>query len=69
MGKLAQSSNDPIMSLPSGFRMEATHGDQDPFMKHLCWRPPLDGRISIALPLTLAGQKGPIFPKKIGASG
>ncbi|MBD1421014.1 hypothetical protein [Sphingobacterium chuzhouense] len=35
----------------------------------LDWRPPYDGRMSIAPPLTLPGQKGPIFPKKIGASG
>lgn len=59
----------PNTSPLSEQRRAGACGEQSPFMEHLCWRPPLDGRISIALPLTLAGQKGPIFPEKIGASG
>lgn len=59
----------PNTSPLSEQRRAGACGEQSPFMEHLCWKPPLDGRISIALSLTLAGQKGPIFPKKIGASG
>ncbi|MGJ1415922.1 hypothetical protein [Sphingobacterium multivorum] len=56
-----------VLNLPR--TEEGTYGDQAPFMAYLYRRPPCDGRFSIALSLTLSGQKGPIFPKKIGASG
>lgn len=65
----ASSFHFPNTSPLSEQRRAGACGEQAPFMEHLCWRPPCDGRLSIALPLTLAGQKGPIFPKKIGASG
>lgn len=64
-----RSFHFPNTSPLSEQRRVGACGEQSPFMEHLCWRPPCDGRFSIALSLTLAGQKGPIFPKKIGASG
>jgi|GEM_PF-3794894 len=55
-----RSHYDPFFSPPSEQRRLGKQEKQALPMEDLCRRPPYCGRLSIALPLTLAGQKGPI---------
>jgi len=50
----------PIMPQPSEQRRMGGLRNQDAFTISLCRRPPYSSRLSIALTLTLSGQKGPI---------
>lgn len=59
----------PIIPQLSEQRQLGVTTNRHVFKVSRCRRPPYSGRLSIAPPLTLAGQKGPIFQKKIGASG